>query len=711
MKHWSTLSRALQETIGTARVTHALFTTFGFEPEFFEAHLVPLLLGCTDNMSLHPALRRLQLNEQMCATPAAEQPGIEVYFDASASEAGVPWLPYALHPVRQQGAFHGKVVLLRLVYEGDGDGTAPRTAWVLGSGSANLTYAGWWENIEVWHFTQPFAADAVPSDIFGDLDRLLRYLAALRTDAAHPVVDAWLADAPRGVGPATGSPFMALLPSDGPDANANASPGGRFLDRFAAQMRRLAAPPSAQVLEVVSPYFPDDDLRDFARQVQERLRLEAIRVWLPVDVWQGRTGLLSEPQYRELQHGNDAAWCAFVPGVTLCEVATPADIANRRPRRTHAKVLRLPSLLNFIGSVNFSRAAFDMNFEAGFFFPGTPGNWLVPDDTEPGAFLPPADAPPEAMAAVAAAPAFDATFDWTIGELAVSLAPRSAQNFGAVRLAWRPDHGGRDDVPLQAGRAIAHVSLTAHLASYPAIAIVWEMPAAPAFGPRCDANRGVERVWVHQRNLQYRPVPPELKLDVWGMIDLWRSTRGARIGSASAGWSRLEELLSRQDGFKPDVPEASGEREDLFATMTRIHGAFQGLRRKLLPGTEPEANAAALASRVHYYLRTDRTDSLPTLLERLAGEEDAEALDEVERWVILHWIKQIAADHKGVGDCVDKRAQALIAILTAGPLAALGADRLDWLARAFLDDLGADADDPTRDLPARQIATALKEQA
>ncbi|SAL00139.1 hypothetical protein AWB81_05847 [Caballeronia arationis] len=184
MTNFRTLAHGLGEASAGAHITHALFTSFAFETNFFEANIVPLLLESTDAMSSHEGVRRLQLNEKLCLMPDSARPEIEVFVDANAADRAVPWLPYQLHAVQMSGAFHGKVILLRLERGENGN---VGTEWVLGCGSANLTFAGWWENIETWHFTAPFSANAVPADIFPDLNRMLDWLREMSPNRRHGV--------------------------------------------------------------------------------------------------------------------------------------------------------------------------------------------------------------------------------------------------------------------------------------------------------------------------------------------------------------------------------------------------------------------------------------------------------------------------------------------------------------------------------------------
>ncbi|HKR38383.1 MAG TPA: phospholipase D-like domain-containing protein [Paraburkholderia sp.] len=677
-----TLSQGLQTAIGEARVTHALFTTFGFEAEFFEANIVPLLLKCDEGMSAHTAVRRLQLNEKMCAMPPDALPKIEVFFDEHASVAGVPWLPYASHPVRLSGAFHGKVILLRLEspVQDAPLSAAPDVRWVLGCGSANLTLKGWWENIEAWHFTAPFAASAVPADILPDLTEMLTWLALVAKYRGHPVFDQWAADAPQSSGIESGQRFVALL-------SQNAK---RFVGRLANELTRYPNNLDARELEVVSPYFCDENQYAFAQSLCTELEIAEARVWLPVDAWNEGAGLLSAMQYEELAKPGTARWSAFKADCALGRAAVPREPEREPPRMTHAKLLRVPGAFTFMGSVNFSRAAFDRNFEAGFFFDGAPGIWLEPTTKVPPLFEQAEPAPGECANALKECPEYVAVYDWQDDTLSLSAAPGNDERFAGAQLRWYPDGEGGAAVPVALNEITPVPGLAGWLTTHATLPLEWRLSHAPG-------EHGTVDVWVHQAHLEWRPVPPEIKLDLWSMIDLWRSTRGERIGANVNTWARIEERLSLQTGFAPDAPASSAGREDLFAKMTHIHGAFQGLRRSLLPSSRGDADTQARAQLAAYYLRTHRTDSLPTMLERIRDDENYEHFDEVERWVVLHWIKQIAQDHPDIGQAVCEDANELIRRTRNERLSDVDVDHLDWLSAAFLDELDV-ADDAATEL-------------
>ena len=148
----SVLSQQLSDAIGGRRVRCAVFTTFSFDPAFFELHVLPLLFD--QSFSQPDKVRRIQLEDALRAVD-----NVAVYYDmrALAQDGGPAQLDYRRIGVsRGTGYFHPKVVLL-LVDDwteedtGAREGTSVSQALVVAILSANLTRSGWWENVECAH--------------------------------------------------------------------------------------------------------------------------------------------------------------------------------------------------------------------------------------------------------------------------------------------------------------------------------------------------------------------------------------------------------------------------------------------------------------------------------------------------------------------------------------------------------------------------------
>lgn len=128
-------------------VEAALFTTFTFDPGFFEANVLPTLFGIETRGA---EARRAEVNARLARAPVA------VFHDAAAlSGGGAGDYRYQTWAVRVPGAhegsrkgpyFHPKLMLLAGRCDRKGV-TYP--AVYLACGSANLTLSGWGHNLEV----------------------------------------------------------------------------------------------------------------------------------------------------------------------------------------------------------------------------------------------------------------------------------------------------------------------------------------------------------------------------------------------------------------------------------------------------------------------------------------------------------------------------------------------------------------------------------
>lgn len=652
---WKMMKDALRgavEALPGYRVTHAVFTTYAFEPEFFESSILPLLLPDGEqNLSLHSTVRRLQLESVLRVAPIA----IDVYFDARVVIPGCPLLPYEMKAMRPQGEFHGKVILLRLEDEAGG------VRCILGSGSANLTQAGWWENTEAWHFANAFDPSRPPAGILRGSVALLDHLfASGQSGDATRTLRRSLKQA-AAVRAKTGEPvFGVFLPGK-----------NTFLDWLKDRVKKGNddAP-----LEVISPYFAESDHAQLTDALLNATRCKRLDVWLPVDPWQagGPAALIEQTCFEALSEVVHLRWCEM----------RDTELANSRrrdctPRFLHAKVIRQPGNFCFMGSVNFSNKAFRINFEAGFVFPDQDDAWLQPTEARPARFLKPVE-PARHEGVDDTLPELRAVFDWQTGILCVRFArTRDGRQLEdrAVRLldAQGQECGRRLTLPAEVVIK-AGDSLYRDLQTNPWIRLVFP-----------DGRKAL--VWVQQEGLEFRPPHDDLRPDVWRILEMWRGLAGGRAGSQPGDFEALEIILKRR--FKDDeaLPEGAQE-QDMFEVMAAAHGSFYLLRRLLL-----EENERGNLQRCEYYFSAPRPDTLASLVDRIDRPEDGESLEAVAAWVILQWIVQICRDHKALpaAKALRRRAEHHLEILLAkAPLNTVGPDFLEWAQRMFRCEPGSE---------------------
>jgi len=247
----SVLTDELSDVIGGRRVRIAVYTTFTFDPGFFELHILPALFD--QSFSHVDKVRRIQLEDTLRAIDH-----LAVYYDQSAlAQDGEPaQLDYRRIDVRRTtGYFHPKVIFL-LVDNTAGDeqidDEPPIQSLIVAVLSANLTRAGWWENVECAHIEEikDFELDESRYSYRSDLLSLIRRIRqSARPEDDHTALD-------------TINQFLRERTNKA--AFSNSSSGGRYYTRiFSGQggeslsswLSSLRIGKRDWNLEVISPYF------------------------------------------------------------------------------------------------------------------------------------------------------------------------------------------------------------------------------------------------------------------------------------------------------------------------------------------------------------------------------------------------------------------------------------------------------------------------
>jgi hypothetical protein len=370
------LSEHFQDRMEGRRLLHAVFTTFELEPGFFEQEILPAFLDV--DLSHVPAIRLVQLEDFLRSMPGH----VAVYYDANGlvrSTEGSARLDVRRTPVRvASGIFHPKNVfaLVEDTESGD-DGRHARTLLVAAL-SANLTRAGWWENLEVCH-VEEIGEGAVTSM----KDDLLAFLADVRgrapAESDHQALDQ-IRDFLRAT---EQHPHRTISGSVQPHFHG----AGAFADFLAsaagAHLKEL-------YLEIVSPFFDDkEECRPLA-EILRRFRPRETRVFLPRG--DGGEALCDPSFYEWVRQQEGVSWGRF-PKNTLRRGRSE----NAPSRRVHAKIYRFFSVtpkreLIAVGSVNLTTPAHQSggNVESALLVdirpPRRPSFWLEPDESRPREF-------------------------------------------------------------------------------------------------------------------------------------------------------------------------------------------------------------------------------------------------------------------------------------------------------------------------------------
>jgi hypothetical protein len=341
------LTEAFQQALEGTRLRAAVFLTFRFDPGFFEQEVLPAFFDIP--MSHAPVPRMLHLAHALrSAGPVA------VYYDRRTPEAGANSSRTDFQKIgisHRTGYFHPKNVLLLVDQEAPDDAEGPQPTLIVGAMSANLTRAGWWENVEVAHLETATLDSASPYR-----DDLLELIARVRRMSPPGADHAALDEILRFVRQLEQDPQRLSGGLLRPRLFTGQGSFVDFLQELAGNRLR------GRCLEVIAPYFDDKESARPLQDLIQRFRPSETRVFLP----RGPAGeaLCSEP-YWEAIRAAGASWARL-----------PAPVVRLTPdqdRFVHAKVYRFfdPGDRRetfFVGSVNLTNAGFNDggNVESGF---------------------------------------------------------------------------------------------------------------------------------------------------------------------------------------------------------------------------------------------------------------------------------------------------------------------------------------------------------
>ena len=389
------LSEAFQARMKGRRLVSAVFTTFRFEPSFFETEVLPVFLDIP--LSHAAAIKLVQLEDAIRTVPGS----IAVYYDSHGlvADGGPAKLDARRFAIRHRtGIFHPKNVLVLVeANEADADGRRPRSL-LCACLSANLTRAGWWENVEVGHIEEIAENDrtSLADGMLSYADELVRAVEQARPNDELRARHAALND------------IRSFLRQEVTQRERR-STDGRLHTHFdngqtgLVDFLRSVAGSSlnGMCLEIISPYFDESPESKPLSSLIDAFSPTEVRLYLP----QGTTGeALCDPEFYE--------WVRCLPNVTWGTL--PKDLVKLgkaeevRHRTVHAKVYRFfePKRggreVVYVGSTNLTQAGCRQpaaggrggvpgNWETGFLVEVTSGkrpDWWLAGEPRPTAFAP-----------------------------------------------------------------------------------------------------------------------------------------------------------------------------------------------------------------------------------------------------------------------------------------------------------------------------------
>ncbi|HED13285.1 MAG TPA: hypothetical protein ENI62_06470 [Gammaproteobacteria bacterium] len=602
------------ELIAGRDVLAALFTTYTFEPDFFELEIIPLLLNQEMAYSTDDRVKRFMVRENL---REANLP-IDVFYDLPMFRMSgdcSPEMEYLCNGVNLgDRAFHGKVSMILLMDRETGE-----EALLLGAGSNNLTRAGWWDNIECQHWEE-VRSGAVPRRLVNILQEEIDFLNgywAISAGGKEAAIDRIAEFVSSCKGSNSASPVYYY----GLSFPENRRSFADFIHRKPSPLANY----SNWTLEIISPFFADD-AGNMEHEAFFAMGVDEIKLFLPFD--SEGSALCQDGYYEHIQKEEGVQWAQWRD-----DVARALGLTGGNYRRLHAKVYHFYNKRQswvFVGSVNFTYKAIHENIEAGFLAKLDKAGPLlepIPDNTVIDKFAEPDEMPPGEGNDVdpgAALPELHLCYDWVskrlkgrtskrhIYEIEI-LGPEGRPVIAPWELRYKEGEYEGDTQRLEtvlkngslvkvSGRDLKQKNKTA----FPAHSVLLQQIGwshKPLDLPELTAT---------QILAIYAGMTPERRQML--LID-------AKIRALVLG-ARGGELTTHTDDQIID---------QFFCEYAEIFGAFSKLKKRL-----EQALDAEQYNQVDYYLTGTGVDSLPSLISRaLEVDEEENRLNGVTCYLLL----------------------------------------------------------------------------
>lgn len=602
------LSEALVKAIRGRRVRTAIFTTFEFEPEFFELNVLPCLF--VDRAWCHMPKAKLQQVDDALR----EVERVAVFFDRRGLRptSGAAHLDYERIAVaRPRGVFHAKNILL-LVENAVEDGAEPGVvseSLLLMTTSANLTQAGWHENLEVAQVVEIAAGDA--SAVRGDLLHQRGLLSVLEDAIAgnkqgqpHPAIEAvrqfLLKEA--------ASP--GYLKQDGL-LRLRLYVGRETLSVFLCEAGRVRQ--DEYCMEIISPFFENTADARTLRALIEAVRPVETRIYLPLgDDGQALcSGEFFETVWKMSK--SNVYWARLPDDLTQWS----GKSAQAKRRHVHAKVYRLFKggraradwrELQLVGSVNLTGAAHaggvERNFETAMLVElpceHEPDWWMTRPRSLPEEFEVRAA---EDEAGRLACHELTLRFDWQTRELQYFWKAEPRKPAQARVAANNCPLFEFESIEFDCWRTLSEPAaqqMAEHLKSGSLVELIVE-------------DEPPQPLLVQEINMPCKP-PLLEKLTPAEILEYWSLLTPERRNLFLE--RKLETLLAQATGRQAIKPPAQTE-ESLFDRFAGVFHAFSCLEEHVVESLRRGAEKEA-----RYRLLGESYDSLPTLARQVKTSED-----------------------------------------------------------------------------------------
>ncbi len=375
----SILSDHFESLLEGQNIICSVFLTYCFEPGFFEREILPVFIPVGSNADI---VRLLQLEDQIKKIPG----GIAVYYDATGLRAdergGSAKLDIRRIPVNYEtGIFHPKNVFILCESKEKNRYDCLDRKLIVTSMSANLTRAGWWENVECCHTEEIAEGDknALRWALMSFLTKLTKISNSESDHAEVRQIHSFLQKSSNQTLQSTSKGVLK------PHFWSGTEPLSDFFRSC------LGDDIQNGYLEIISPYFDTTGNFKPLKDLTDYLNPAEIRVYLPRG--SAEEALCSENIYSGISAFGKTSWGR----ITDKEFLSLGNALTAKKRFVHAKVYRVfkqnPKVeIIFMGSPNLTSAAHSKggNLESGFLIELSPEKrpdwWLDTDTKQPPRF-------------------------------------------------------------------------------------------------------------------------------------------------------------------------------------------------------------------------------------------------------------------------------------------------------------------------------------
>ncbi len=607
----ASVTNELSTLLAGRKVVAGVFTTYNFEPEFFELDVIPELLKKGIPYSTDERVKIFQVREALRESNLA----LDVFFDLQIvrnSAERSPEMEYLCHGVNSgNSAFHAKNIYL-LVEDEDNK----QQSLLVAAGSNNITRSGWWRNIEVQHWEE-VKSGKVQTAFLNRLRNDVTWLKERRssnTDSALGMIETYLEpEQCKGSDKANVVNYYPLEEKNLFSFLKNK--GGKKLSKY-----------SNWNLEIISPYFAESSRNNLHTDFF-KLGVKNITMLLPFD---HEESALCEQEYYE--HINDSAgieWGCWKPNI-----AKALGLGGDSFRRLHAKIYHFYNGLQawaFVGSVNFSYKAMkakkpeDENTESGFFVRlPSPKAMLEPLSREKivETFKPPLDDESGANTTSDGVllPELHLTFDWVTRRLRGRSGKRMQYEIQLLNpenepviTPWK--------VKYQEGFYDQETSVLETVLKQGSLVRV------AGINSNTERKFREHRIMIQQVGWTHKPIDlPQLTSEQILAIYAGMSPEHRQMMVLN---SFIKNLIRQNIGGEITATDHEQTDSEFFCEYAEIFYAFRILRKRLQTALENEDYA-----KVDYYLTGTGVDSLPALIDQ-ACDEELPTFDGVTAYLLL----------------------------------------------------------------------------